>query len=110
MILLMVGVLKYFQPAEHRTYEPLAVAAQNTAPQPCIAIAKQGKAAVVRISRVKNRTRGTTDFGPFFDDPSRTYLAHRTGLRSETHSFVIAAESRTNRKQLRSVFRNRLAC
>ena len=59
MILIRVGVLKYSQPAEHRAYEPLAVAAQNTAPQSFIAIAKQGQAAAVRISRVKNGTSGT---------------------------------------------------
>jgi len=63
-ILIMVEVVRYSQPTDHGVYEPLAVTAQSTAPQPFIDIAKQGKAAVVKIPLVKNGERGTDAFRP----------------------------------------------
>ncbi len=79
MMLILVGVVKHSQPADHDVHEPLAVAAQETAlhlgvpvvsGQPFIAVAKQAKAAVVNISSVKKGSRSAERFSPpFFDDP-----------------------------------------
>lgn len=79
MMLILVGVVKYSQPAGHGVHEPLAMAAQDTGPypgasivsgQPFIAVAKQAKAAVVNISSVKKGGRSAEGFStPFFDDP-----------------------------------------
>ena len=79
IMLTLVGIVNYSQPAGHGVHEPLAVAAQDAAPnpgipvvsgQPFITVAKQAKAAVVNISSVKKGARGAERFStPFFDDP-----------------------------------------
>lgn len=79
VMLILVGVVKYSQPVDQSVREPLAVAAQDAAPnpgvavvsgQPFITVAKQAKAAVVNISSVKKGARGAERFSaPFFDDP-----------------------------------------
>jgi hypothetical protein len=47
MISIMVKVVRFPAGTDHVVYEPRAVTAQSTTPQPLNDIAKQGKAAIV---------------------------------------------------------------
>jgi len=73
VMLILVGVVKCSQPVDQSVREPLAVAAQDAAPnpgvavvsgQPFITVAKQAKAAVVNISSIKRGLEVRNAFRP----------------------------------------------